>query len=161
MLPVLFPSLSRSSPHFLFLITLLLFGSLLLICFLIRIKAPERQGSPLLCSLLYWKTWNRPCDTGGAQGTTYGMLLNDSWLLSSYHVYTSGRRCDGFCVGQIGGLHLELSNALCRELSPWSIRQTPRFSLELPSQKPSLALTPKAVLRYLFFLALGAPVSNL
>ena len=96
--------ISCSSSHYRF--GILLFGSLFLICFLIRMKAPGRRGPPLLSSLFYWKAWNRSFNTAGAHWATYEWFLIAEPPLCL--VYARGRRCNGF---------------LCRlnwKLSTWS-----------------------------------------
>lgn len=60
-------------------------------------------------------------------------------------VYARGRRCNGFLCRLNWRLSFGAIQLPLLEPSAWSVKQTPRFSLELPSQKPYLALTPRAV----------------
>lgn len=85
-------TISCSLSHYRF--GILLVGSLLLICFLIRMKAPGRQGPPLLSSLFYWKAWDRSFNTAGAHWATYEWFLIAEPPLCL--VYARGRRCNGF-----------------------------------------------------------------
>ena len=107
--------ISCSSSHYRF--GILLFGSLFLICFLIRMKAPGRRGPPFLSSLFYWKAWNRSFNTTE-------LLMNDSWLLSPHYAWSmpGGEDAMDFCAGWIGGCPLGAIQLPLLEPSTWPVK---------------------------------------
>ena len=148
--------ISCSSSHYRF--GILLFGSLLLICFLIRMKAPGRQGPPLLSPLFYWKVLY---GTGpSTQQVLTELLMNDFWLLSPHYVWSmpGGEDAMDFCAGWIGGCHLEPSNSLCWNSLPDLSSKLLDSAWNCHLKNLTLPWPPEL---YPFSLALRTPLPNL